>query len=138
MLTTSKTDPFKKGCTVLLFSTGQQACPVTALKTYLSLSPPKPASSPLFHLDNKPLTPDIYLSLLQMALVKAGYPSQLFNGHSLHEGFATSASEAKVPDHVICSIGRWNSECYKTYIHTPASVIAHAQVTVADPCTRNY
>lgn len=133
-LKASKTDPFRKGCTVLLFATGQRACPVFALRKYLDFSPPCPANFPLFHLaDGTPLSRSCYVKMLQEALDKAGYKGCEFNGHSLRKGFATSASAGKVPDHVISTIGRWSSDCYKTYIQTPLSVIADAQRVIADP-----
>jgi hypothetical protein len=133
-LKASKTDPFRRGCTVLLVATDKCACPVIALRTYLSLSPPCPADFPLFHLvDGTPLTRSCYVKMLQDALGKAGYEGSEFNGHSLRKGFATSASAGKVPDHVISTIGRWSSDCYKNYIQTPFSVIANAQLSIADP-----
>ena len=133
-LKTSKTDPFHKGCNIVLFRTNQIVCPVSALRVYLSLYPNDRPSDPLFHAPNGDvLTRVMYVKLLQDALRLAGYNAELYNGHSLRKGFATSASAGKVPDHVLCAMGRWQSDCYKTYINTPMSVIANAQRVISDP-----
>lgn len=65
--------------------------------------------------------------------MNVGLDSSNVSGHSMRKGFATSCSSAKVPDHVIQTIGRWSSDCYKLYIETPKSVIANAQTALADP-----
>ena len=133
-LKASKTDPFRLGVNISLFATGQLACPVQALRTYLSFCNEYEEIRPLFHLqDGTPLSRSRYISMLQVTLTQAVYIPTLFNGHSLRKGFATSASAGNVPDHVISTIGRWTSECYKIYISTPNSVIARAQQQVADP-----
>ena len=85
-LKVSKTDPFRKGCTILLYATGREACPVAALRSYLSMEPPHPPAFPLFHLPNgSPLTRSVYLRLLQDSLIKAGFPASQYNGHSLRK-----------------------------------------------------
>ena len=42
-------------------------------------------------------------------------------------GTATSAYAARLEDHLIQTLGRWSSDCYKTYIHTPIHVSKDAQ-----------
>ena len=42
-------------------------------------------------------------------------------------GAATSAYAARLEDHLIQTLGRWSSDCYKTYIHTPIHVSKDAQ-----------
>ena len=64
-LKSSKTDPFRKGCTIVLFRTNQTVCPVSALKVYLSLYPNDSPSAPLFHTpQGDPLTRELYVKLL--------------------------------------------------------------------------
>ena len=42
-------------------------------------------------------------------------------------GAATSAYAARLEDHLIQTLGRRSSDCYKTYIHAPIHVSKDAQ-----------
>lgn len=133
-LKASKTDPFRQGVDVLLFETGQPLCPYLALSHYLTLLKSSDIHSPLFVTNaGLPLTRSKFVLLLREAASRAGLPAHTLNGHSLRKGFATSCSAAKIPDHVISSMGRWSSDCYKLYISTPLSVIANAHLALAAP-----
>jgi len=35
--------------------------------------------------------------------------------------------QARVENHLIKTLGRWSSNCYQTYIHTPKSCIREVQ-----------
>ena len=135
-LKASKTDPFREGCDIILFATGHSLCPVSALKSYLAKAP-APPDAPLFRLaSGAPLCRSTFASLLSEALLACGIPASLtmaITPHSLRKGFATSASAARLEDHVISALGRWSSQCYKTYITTPRAVIARAHSALAHP-----
>ena len=48
----------------------------------------------------------------------AGYAPELFSGHSLRSGFATTAARAGVAEHRIMRQGRWTtSQAMRGYIH---------------------
>jgi integrase len=133
-LASSKTDVLCKGVTLKLFATGNKLCPVTAFSKYVSMLFVTEVGSPLFCTsDGCPLTRLSFLRLVRDTLIAAGCDSTAFNTHSFRKGMATSLSAAGVPDHVISTMGRWRSQCYKTYISTPASVISQAQVSISDP-----
>ena len=63
-------------------------------------------------------------------LARLGYDNSHYSGHSIRVGAATSASAARLEDHLSQTLGRWLSDCYKTYIHTPTQVIKDAQLAL--------
>ena len=117
----SETDQLHRGCTVLLGSSGQDICPVAALFRYLALRGSTPG--PLFICANgSPLSPFLVNDWLRSILATAGVPGN-YTSHSFRIGAATSAAVAGIPDHVIQTLGRWSSDCYRCYIRLPPHVI---------------
>lgn len=130
----SKTDPFRLGCQLVLFETKQKLCPVTAMQQHLSSRQALAADSPLLACrENRPLSREKFISLLQHSLHISGVPVEGITGHSLRKGFATSASAASIEDNLISTMGRWRSDCYKLYINTPLSTVHRAQTELASP-----
>ena len=133
-LTHSKTDQFRRGSHTFLGKTGSDLCPVEALLQFL-VRRPGPRVGPLFiHKDGRPLTRDQFVSHLKEALSSCGIDSRRYSGHSFRIGAATAAAQAGVPDHLIKTLGRWDSEAYQSYIQTPppaiaavSSILAHGQ-----------
>ena len=120
-LKTSKTDPFRRGCVLLLGPSGQSVCPVAALVRYISLRGSSPG--PFFVCqDGSPLTPSLVNRWLRSILSSAGVPGN-YSSHSFRIGAATSAALAGIPDHLIKTLGRWSSDAYLRYIHTPPHVL---------------
>ena len=119
----SKTDPFRVGCTIVLGPSGGRICPVHALGTsrYLAIRGPSPG--PLFLCSNgSPLTPALVNAWLRAILQSVGVPGN-YSSHCFRIGAATSAALAGVPDHLIKTLGRWSSNAYLRYIHTPTHVL---------------
>ena len=133
----SKTDPFRRGVAIKLFETGKKLCPFTVLSKLLSLRKAycQNQNDPFFYLPEcTVLTRTVFVNNLKVLLRLIGQDDwHTFSGHSLRRGLATSASAANVPDHLIASMGRWQSDCYKMYIDIPNISIASAQCTLADP-----
>jgi hypothetical protein len=130
----SKTDPFRQGCRVHIFRHSTAICPIQAMVRYLTVRKPLSADSlsPLFLLpDYSPLSRKSFLHMLDIIMCRLGFNSKLFTGHSFRIGAATSAAKAHVPDHLIQSMGRWKSSCYKTYIRTPKVLFQEAQICMA-------
>lgn len=128
-LASSKTDPFKTGTSILYYS-NDNLCPVTSMYTYITKYRKQPLDSgaPLF-LDFKkqPFSREVFITYLRDILSRLGYQESNYCGHSFRIGAATSAAAAGIEDHLIKTLGRWNSSCYARYIRTPRSTIKEAQ-----------
>ena len=130
----SKTDPFRKGCTLMLFKNNSSLCPVNALHEYLQIRNciTVVPHTPLFLMgDSKPLSRRIFLHLLHKACEASGIQDDNVSGHSFRIGFATDSSMIDTPDHLIKTLGRWQSDCYRTYIRTPKELIRNTQRKLA-------
>eukprot|EP00731_Ephydatia_muelleri_P018367 Em0011g407a len=96
-LKTSKTDPFRKGVTLTIGSTGADVCPVAAVLNYMAKRGSAPG--PLFKYSNgRYLTRDRFVSDVRAALTKAGMKARLYSGHSFRIGAATTASLCGMQD----------------------------------------
>ena len=116
----SKSDPFRHGCTVRLAPTNTLLCPCTAVIQYLHTHPTN--TGPLFtYADGSYLTRRHLNRILYTALPNKDPVSS----HSFRIGAATSAAAAGFPRWLIQQLGRWNSDCFRTYIRIPKHTIDH-------------
>ena len=114
----AKTDPFGRGVTLFRGRSQSDVCPVAALLNYLAIRPA--AEGPLFiHANGTPLLKRQFVAGVRKALAAAGMDSSAYSGHSFRIGAATSAAAAGIPDHLIKTLGRWESSAYQLYIRTP-------------------
>ena len=121
----SKTDPFRKGVTLIIGETGSNICAVKALKHYLLFC--KPAVGPLFCFkDGRYLTRNNFTSEIRELLTNCGYDAYNYAGHSFRIGAATTAASANLPSWLIKTLGRWTSDCYERYIKTPEIILTTA------------
>ena len=124
----SKTDPFREGCTICLSPSGADICPVRNLQMYIAQHPIK--KGPLFtYADHSLLTQRRLNSLLKSAIPTTSKAP--VSSHSLRIGAATTAAAAGLPRWLIQSMGRWSSDCFRTYIQIPASTFTHVSHTLA-------
>ena len=127
-LKSSKTDIYRKGVWVPLACSRGPVCAVKALTAFLRRRPRGLESSfkPLFiHQDGRPMLADWFSRRLQRVCSRHGFLGRV-SSHSLRIGAATSAAQAGIPDHVIKELGRWSSECFKTYIRIDPDVLERA------------
>jgi hypothetical protein len=132
-LTSSKTDPFRRGVLIKIFPLDNILCPLQAFQKYMVYrqAMDKRPDSPFFLLPTlSPLTRKEFSQYLQGVLQCIGSPSGI-KPHSFRIGAATSAAKAKVPDHLIKTLGRWSSDSYLRYIRTSQSTLAHAQRNIS-------
>ena len=130
-LKSSKTDPFRKGCTLYIGSTGISTCPISAMQKYTSLTSNAP-QKPLFHFsDGSYLTRTVLTTKIRTLLTAAGHQASSFSSHSFCIGVASTATNVGLPDWLIQTFGRWSSNCFTTYIHTDPSVLANASKQLA-------
>lgn len=129
-LKSSKADVFRCGVHIPIFASFHSFCPVHLMREYIDLRLNSGASSsdPLFITsDGVTLSRDYFISCVKSVLHYLGFNEDLYNGHSFRIGSASSAAKAKIPDHLIKTLGRWSSDCYTRYIHTDPEALRNAQ-----------
>ena len=124
----SKTDPFRVGCTICLSPSNSSVCPVRNLRNYIDLHPTK--EGPLFtYSDHTLLTRRRLNTLLKAALPTTDDSS--VSSHSLRIGAATTAAAGGLPRWLIQHMGRWSSDCFRTYIQIPSNTFGLVSHTLA-------
>ena len=120
-LPASKTDPFRRGITLKIAASGDEACPVQALRHLFRWE--APPDSPLFQWEGA-FTRQLVTNKLREILTLLGVKGH-YSGHSFRRGAATSAREAGCSSEEIQLLGRWKSDSYRLYIVThPAHILA--------------
>lgn len=122
-LKSSKTDPYRQGCTLLIAPSHHSVCAVRALRKYLPLRPVGEASPLYVFQSGYFLTRAKVTTILRTLLQRLDVPTELYASHSFRIGAATSATEAGLPPWLIQTLGRWSSNCFTLYITTPPSVL---------------
>lgn len=120
-LATSKTDPLRKGVTIVIGSADPPYCAVRALLTYLTRTCRRAAASdPLFTLSNgQRLTRQAFTATVRTLLASCGVDNfRHYSSHSFRIGAATTAAAAGVTDSMIRAAGRWKSDACLRYIRT--------------------
>ena len=119
----SKTDPFRRGCTVKIFNTNSSTCPWHAFDRYRKLSGDVAPTAPVYQAGRfRPLTRAAVTKSLRQLLQQAGLNDSQFASHSFRIGTATTAAAAGLPAWLIKNLGRWSSNAYLTYIHQQPSL----------------
>ena len=122
-LKSSKTDPYRQGCTLLIAPSHRSVCAVRALKKYLSTRSFH-STSPLYVFQSgNYLTRVKVISILRTIFRHLGMPTEPYSSHSFRIGATTTAAEAGLPPWLIQTLGRWSSNCFTLYIRTPPSVL---------------
>ncbi|TFY57507.1 hypothetical protein EVJ58_g6982 [Rhodofomes roseus] len=135
-LPSSKTDPFRRGVSVLIAAApGTSTCAVAALQHLFTVDPRSP-TAPLFVADDgSPLTRSNFITRLKLLLPAAGLDPTGYSGHSFRRGAASSAAAAGYSDFEIQQLGRWRSDAYRLYIDIPRDRVLHlsSRLHWADP-----
>ena len=123
-LKSSKTDPFRQGCDIRLNRTNTpDLCPVHSLSYFITKFSSK--QGPIFtYQDGTYLTRRRLNKFLKAAIPTTTSP---ISSHSFRIGAATTAAAAGLPRWLIQKLGRWSSDCYRTYIELPNNMLTHAQ-----------
>ena len=127
----SKTDPFRKGCTVTIGATATSTCPLRAVQSYVALRRGQPPSPAFVFEDGSYLTRQRLTTSLRELLLAAGLDPDHYASHSFRIGAATTAASAGLPDWQIQAMGRWSSDCYRRYIATPQATFIQASQRLA-------
>ena len=137
-LRTSKTDPFRKGVVIRLFKINEDTkfCPYSTLKAFCVQRNAKfnllcAPNEPLFLMEmGDALSRAFFIAHLHNLLNRLGLSTQGFSPHCFRVGTASSAWHARLENHLIKTLGRWSSDCYKRYIRISDTVIRAAQVAL--------
>ena len=122
----SKTDPFRVGCSIRIGTTGTVTCPVAALSRFMSVHAFTPG--PLFRFQNGSfLTRNILAQIVQEALPHLRH----VNTHSFRIGGASAAASAGIPDSTIQIMGRWSSNTFVQYIRMSDSSVHNISIQMA-------
>ena len=120
-LPASKTDPFRRGITLTVAASGDNACPVRALRHLFRWK--ASLDSPLFETASG-FTRELVVGQVRQILALLGIKGH-YSGHSFRRGAATSARLAGLSDDEIMLLGRWKSAAYRLYIDThPERILA--------------
>ena len=124
-ISSSKTDQYRQGDSVMIARTGTAACPVAMLERYITAADISLSSELCLFRgivstkrgERLKLSGSLsYTRMRELFLQKLqqlGYDSKQFSLHSLRAGGATSATNAGVPDRLFKRHGRWKSESAK-------------------------
>ena len=134
----SKTDRYRRGVSIKLFKneTNDKLCPYNALSKYLMLrnkvfTLQRTAESPFFLTETgEAMCRSFFVLHTKQILSQLGFNTMFYTGHSFRIGAASSAASCRLEDHLIRTLGRWSSDCYRTCIHTPNRVIQDAQTAL--------
>ena len=121
-LPASKTDRFRRGITLTVAASGDDACPVRAIRHLFRWK--APLDSPLFETPGG-FTRELVVGQVRQILALLGVKGH-YSGHSFRRGAATSARLAGLSDEEIMLLGRWKSLAYRLYIDTPPERILAA------------
>ena len=122
-LKSSKSDPYRQGCLLLIAPSRHSVCAVRALSKYLSLRSITGASPLYFFQSGAYLTRAKVTSTLRTLLEHLNIPTEFYASHSFSIGAATTTAKAGLPPSLIQMLGRWSSNCFSLYIQTPSSIL---------------
>ena len=72
-----------------------------------------------------------FVDYVRTALQQAGIDSAVYSGHSFRIGAATTAASHGLEDSLIQTLGRWESDAYRRYIHIPRAQLASVSCVLA-------
>ena len=114
----SKTDPFKHGCTIHVGSTGNLLCPIMAMRQFM-LSRVSFHQFPLYVFSD-----GSFLTRSRMSrFLTTVFGDVNLNTHSFRIGGATALAAAGFSDSSIQTIGRWSSDCFTRYIRLSSATL---------------
>ena len=115
-LKSSKTGPYRHGCSLLIAPSLRSVCAVRALRKYLCLRSISGASPLYVSQSGAHLTRAKVTSTLCILLQRLSIPMELYASHSFRIGAAMTAAEAGLPPWLIQTLRHWSSNCFTLYI----------------------
>jgi hypothetical protein len=116
----SKTDSEHHGVSITIAATGDDLCPVQAMKRLFDEDRKDPLS-PLFSLDGGAFSAAAVQALLVKRLTAANVLAKGYSGHSFRKGAAQHAKDHGFTDSQIQQLGRWTSNAFRLYCEASAA-----------------
>ena len=134
LIKASKTDSYRKTCTLPVAATGNNTCPVAAMRQFLAHARHH-SSCPLFTLTfgeflTRARLTAVLRKLLQATGLSAAQAKQ-YGTHSLRIGATTDAAAAGLPSWLIQAAGRWKGATYQRYISSPKKALLQVAPALA-------
>jgi hypothetical protein len=127
-----KEDKINRSLIVDVFGTGDNLCPVKAMKAWLASGTDRDPEQPLFCLSNgKPLTPRKFISCVRSRL--RGYldgADTKIAGHSFRIGLASMLAALGYSEADIKAMGRWSSRAWLEYVKHPRTLRIEVAQTI--------
>ena len=128
----SKTDPFRRGQSVHIFSTNSSTCPVWAFKLFSGLVATRPSHLLVFSTETfSPLTHSKLTATIRRFLLQTRWYPHNYSSHSFRISTATTATAVGLPNWLIKTLGRWSSNAYLSYVRCPIYVIVPVPKTLS-------
>lgn len=99
---------------IILAATGEQMCPVAALRKLFIQDPCLP-NAPLFSLQSVAFTHQSVVNILKQRIVVVGLSKSNYSGHSFRKRAAQHAAKYNILDESIQRLSRWTSNAFKLY-----------------------
>ena len=124
-LCSSKTDPFRHSTVIRIAPSNHPTlCPAKAILLLLNQPYLQHPSSPLLQwASGTTVNRQSFDNVIKWLACSSSLDDSQFSTHSFHIGAATTAAVAGIPDCLIRTLGRWSSDAYQLYIHTPNSTL---------------
>lgn len=118
----SKTEIEHSGVQIILTATGENTCPVAALRQ-LFLIDSQPSNAPLFRLNSGSFSRQGVVAALKKKLIQTGIKETEFSGHSFRKEAAQYAADQGMLDENIQRLGRWTSNVFRLYFKTSPATL---------------
>jgi hypothetical protein len=116
----SKADPFGRGQAVVVGSTGDDICPVGAIRAMRRGQPRwLPGDAPLFWTASGPLRREAVVRAVKAMAIGTGRVAADYSSHSLRRGGASALWAQGYSREQIMVLGRWRSDAYRLYVSEP-------------------
>ena len=127
----SKTDQYGHRTMVYLGRSSNALCPIAAISAFMVVRGASPG--PFFmKQDGTPLSKQTVIKQVQKAISAMGVNPEAYTGHSFRIGAATAAAHHGLQDSTIQMLGRWTSDAFRAYIHTPREQLAAFSATISN------
>lgn len=115
------------GCTVEVAEFASPYCCYNLLSRWIQYrlltSDPDGFLFPSLTDSSRPMSGDSFRKFIKQAASSIGLDPSRYSGHSLRSGGATDLFEARVPYHIIKTMGRWKSDAAMRYYRSDEDVV---------------